>query len=114
MTIFRKYKLQGCYFLILQEKLHLNAVCLLRQYVDRRFSCIAYEINFKPTAEPRIIAIKSMRRHSFGSPNTNMPTSVLPTVPIPVHTAYAVPIGRVFIAKDNREKLVMKAANSTK
>jgi hypothetical protein len=33
----RKYKLQRLTILISQEKLPLNAVCLLRKYVDRRF-----------------------------------------------------------------------------
>ncbi|KKO55068.1 hypothetical protein, partial [Paenibacillus sp. DMB20] len=33
-----KYKLQRFAILISQEKLPLKAVCLLRKYVDRRFS----------------------------------------------------------------------------
>jgi hypothetical protein len=39
-----------------------------------------------------------------------MPQSVVPKTPIPVHTAYTVPIGSVFAAKDINRKLSNSAS----
>ncbi len=39
-----------------------------------------------------------MRQKVAGSLNMKIPTSTVPTAPIPVHTAYAVPIGSVSVA----------------
>jgi hypothetical protein len=42
---------------------------------------------------------------SIGSAKRTMPRSAVPTVPMPVHTAYAVPIGSVFSPCASRTKL---------
>ena len=42
--------------------------------------------------------IKKIRKKVAGSLNTKMPINTVPTAPIPVHTAYAVPIGSVCVA----------------
>ena len=39
------------------------------------------------------------------SPNRTMPSTTVPTAPIPVHTAYAVPNGRLRVAAPTRPKL---------
>jgi hypothetical protein len=51
---------------------------------------------------------------SRDSPNKIIPNIATATVPIPVHTAYAVPIGIVFMATDNSQKLmaIAKTVNS--
>ncbi len=38
---------------------------------------------------------KKIRQKVAGSLKTNIPTKTMPTAPMPVHTAYAVPIGNV-------------------
>ena len=40
-----------------------------------------------------IRAIEAMRMADVESPKARIPTTNAPTAPIPVHTAYAVPIG---------------------
>jgi len=45
-----------------------------------------------------------------GSPNQRMPPSTVPTAPMPVHTAYAVPMGRLRAASPSRTTLMMRAA----
>ncbi len=66
---------------------------------------IFYAINFKPTTDARTRAVKKIRLTFRGSCKKSIPITVLPAVPIPVHTAYAVPIAMVFIAYVKREKL---------
>ena len=44
------------------------------------------------------VLIKKMRQKVAGSLNIKMPTSTLPTAPMPVQTAYAVPMGKTFVA----------------
>src|SRR5690606_41033374 len=48
--------------------------------------------------EPMRVVRKEMRQNVAGSLNTKMPTNTVPTAPIPVQTAYAVPIGNVCVA----------------
>ena len=43
---------------------------------------------------------------SRDSPNKNIPNIATPTAPMPVHTAYAVPTGIVFMAADSNPKLM--------
>ena len=59
--------------------------------------------------EPINVVIKSMRKKVAGSLNTNIPTNTVPTAPIPVHTAYAVPIGNVCVAFTNSIMLIPSA-----
>jgi len=39
--------------------------------------------------------MKNMRQKLTGSLNKKIPINTVPTAPMPVHTAYAVPIGKV-------------------
>lgn len=57
-----------------------------------------YETSFKPIAAPNTIAIKKILFQSFDSPYSNIPKIAPPDAPIPVQIAYAVPIGKVFMA----------------
>lgn len=57
-----------------------------------------------------IAARKKIRQKVTGSPNATIPTTAVPTAPIAVHTAYAVPSGMVFMARVNNQKL--SAANT--
>jgi hypothetical protein len=67
------------------------------------------ETSLSPTI-PNIIRNKQIiLRMSLDSPNKIMPSIAIATAPMPVHTAYAVPIGMVFIATDNNQKLIAMA-----
>ena len=52
------------------------------------------------------VVIKNNRQNSAGSLKTNIPTSTVPTAPTPVQTAYAVPIGNVWVALYSRNMLI--------
>ena len=54
-------------------------------YIARK--SLHYVMIFNPTAATKIIAMNSSRFASLRSPNRSIPVTVLPTVPIPVHTA---------------------------
>lgn len=57
-----------------------------------------------------IEAIKVERKNILqkvaGSLNTKIPTKTVPTAPIPVQTAYAVPIGKTCVALYNNNMLI--------
>ena len=57
---------------------------------------------FKPTMANKIIEIKRILRTSIGSSKIIIPRIEVPAIPIPAHTAYAVPMGISFVAKDNK------------
>ena len=56
------------------------------------------ETNFKPTMEIIRVLRKKIRQKLAGSLKINIPSNTVPTAPIPVQTAYAVPIGSVWVA----------------
>src|SRR5690242_21802408 len=58
----------------------------------------AFETNLSPRIEPIKRKMKNIRQKSDGSLKRIMPTMTVPTAPIPVHTAYAVPIGMTCVA----------------
>ncbi len=51
---------------------------------------------------------KKIRQKYAGSLNTNIPTRTLPTAPIPVQTAYAVPIGNSLVTFTNKIILIVR------
>lgn len=51
------------------------------------------------------VMIKNSRQKSAGSSKNRIPIRVVPTAPIPVQTAYAVPMGRVWVALYSRYML---------
>lgn len=53
---------------------------------------------------------KNSRQKCTGSLNIQIPSNAVPTAPIPVHTAYAVPIGRVWVALYRRAILMAREA----
>ena len=59
-----------------------------------------------PINENISVEIKNKRQKVAGSLKKNIPTTTVPTAPIPVHTAYAVPIGNVCDALYNRYILI--------
>lgn len=56
---------------------------------------------FNPTMDKINVVIKKTRQKVAGSLNKIIPTKTLPTAPIPVQTAYAVPIGNSLVAFTN-------------
>lgn len=59
--------------------------------------------------EPISVVRNNKRRKVAGSQNTSMPTKAVPTAPMPVHTAYAVPMGSVCVAFIKSAMLMMSA-----
>lgn len=53
--------------------------------------------------------MKNNRRNVAGSLKTKMPNNTVPAAPMPVHTAYAVPMGKVCVALINNTMLKTKA-----
>ena len=51
---------------------------------------------------------KNNRQKSVGSLKIKIPTITVPTAPTPVHTAYAVPIGKVWVALYNKSILKVR------
>ncbi len=49
---------------------------------------------------------------SRDSPNKTIPSAAVPTAPIPVHTAYAVPMGSCFVACPSRITLAVPVAST--
>ncbi|MNN92906.1 hypothetical protein D3C81_2112630 [compost metagenome] len=64
-----------------------------------------YARSFKPIAADNTIEINKILVQLRDSPYRIIPTNALPTVPIPVQIAYAVPIGIVSIAIVRKIKL---------
>ena len=54
------------------------------------------------------VLIKNTRQKVAGSLNTKIPKSTLPTAPIPVQTAYAVPMGNSLVTLTNKSMLMDK------
>ena len=52
--------------------------------------------------------MKNIRQKFVGSLKIKIPTRTVPTAPIPVHTAYAVPIGNVCDALNNKNILIAR------
>ena len=64
--------------------------------------------------EPIKVQIKNILQKVAGSLKQKMPIITVPTAPIPVQTAYAVPIGKVWVALLSSTKLiVMHTKNAT-
>jgi hypothetical protein len=57
--------------------------------------------------EPMSVIMKKILQKLVGSLNTRMPINAVPTAPIPVQTAYAVPIGRLCVALTNSTILMV-------
>ncbi len=60
------------------------------------------ETIFNPTIEAINVAIKNSLQKSAGSLKKRIPMITAPTAPMPVHTAYAVPMGKVCVARYKR------------
>ena len=73
-------------------------ICLELPYDD--------ETNLSPTIPDTIRSKQTILMMSRDSPNRTMPNIATPIAPIPVHTAYAVPTGIVFMATDSKQKLM--------
>lgn len=62
---------------------------------------------FNPMIEPIKVVIKRILKNVAGSLNTKMPINAVPTAPMPVHTAYAVPMGNVWVAFTSKTMLMV-------
>lgn len=58
------------------------------------------------------VQIKNILQNSAGSLNTRIPIRTVPTAPMPVHTAYEVPIGSVCEAFTRR--IILMVSDTTK
>ena len=61
-----------------------------------------YEASLSPKIPDTIKSKQIILTISRDSPNRAIPKIATPTAPMPVHTAYAVPTGIVFMAADNK------------
>src|SRR3954468_14982763 len=61
--------------------------------------------NFNPRIPETIRPRHASLLAAADSPNSTIPSPTVPTAPIPVHTAYAVPSGRLRVATPTRNKL---------
>jgi hypothetical protein len=64
-----------------------------------------YYISFKPTIDPIRVVMKNNLQKATGSLKKKMPINTMPTAPIPVQTAYAVPNGKVSVALYSKNTL---------
>ncbi len=55
-----------------------------------------------------------MRQKVAGSLKTKIPNKTVPTAPMPVHTAYAVPIGSVFVVFIKRSILIERQTTNAR
>ena len=60
------------------------------------------------------VVIKNILPNVAGSLNTIIPKTAVPTAPIPVHTAYAVPMGKVCVAFTSNTILITNAIKKPK
>jgi len=65
------------------------------------------ETNFRPRIPTTMNRMHTIRAVSLGSANSRMPRIAVPTAPIPVQTAYAVPIGSVLTEAERNRKLMI-------
>ena len=65
-----------------------------------------------PVIERIRVIKKNIRQKVTGSRKKNIPSIDVPTAPIPVHTAYAVPIGIVWVALINKIILIIRATTN--
>jgi len=80
---------------------------LLRLREDACFEVYYYDdTNLSPTIPDTMSSKQIILTMARDSPNRIMPNIATPTAPMPVHTAYAVPTGIVFMATDNNQKLM--------
>lgn len=74
----------------------------------------AFEKNLSPTNEIIRSPKKNNRGNSAESLKNVIPTIVVPSAPIPVQTAYAVPKGIIFIPRFKKYKLIqLQTKNKT-
>ena len=84
---------------------------MLRRFVmDRNVAALAtgacgHEPSFNPTTPARIKPRQPSRNSVAGSPSMAIPHAIPPTAPMPVHTAYTVPMGSVRSDCDMQNKL---------
>lgn len=70
------------------------------------------DTNLSPIIDAINVERKKIRQKVAGSLNTKIPTRTIPTAPIPVQTAYAVPIGNTCVALYNRIMLIERHAKN--
>lgn len=68
----------------------------------------SYDTNLSPIIELIRVVRKNNLQKVAGSLKIKIPTSTIPTAPIPVHTAYEVPTGNVWAALYNKYMLTAR------
>ena len=68
---------------------------------------MAYDTILSPIIDDISVKMKNKRQKVAGSWKNRMPTKTVPTAPIPVHTAYAVPTGRLCVTFANNPILII-------
>jgi hypothetical protein len=85
-----------------------------RRVSDRAPELAGYAVDSLISTIPATINAAATSRDAFAdSPRTTTPSTNAPTAPIPVHTVYAVPSGKVLIDIDNKAKLATIATSVT-
>lgn len=69
---------------------------------------MVYDTILRPMIDEISVKMKNSRQKVAGSWKTRMPTKTVPTAPIPVQTAYAVPIGKLCVAFANNPILIIE------
>src|SRR4051794_40431206 len=87
------------------QDLHCNGETGLNIHDEQGLFHADMPRNFRPitpaTTRPRQASLLK----AADSPNSTIPSATVPTEPIPVHTAYAVPSGRLRVATPTRPRL---------
>ena len=76
----------------------INLTTIIGQQPRKSNSLHFYETNLRPITETIRVEMKKSRQNCAGSLKKIIPTMTVPTAPMPVQTAYAVPIGKVWVA----------------
>jgi hypothetical protein len=79
----------------------------LHSFPDFMWSFQGHDTTFKPITEATSVHVKKICIADVGSCRTNMPSSTVPTAPMPVQTGYATLSGRVLEALISRYMLAI-------
>ena len=90
------------YKLTYGTSLHIIKSCLQACMGHKVQSQFYAEVSLSPNIPIKIKPRKTIRCMLSGSLKRKIPNITVPKAPIPVHTAYAVPIGSDFVASDKR------------
>lgn len=76
-------------------------------YTYPNYGSPVHDTVFRPMIDAISVKMKNRRQKVAGSWKQKIPVNTVPMAPIPVQTAYAVPIGRLSVAFANRPILMI-------